>query len=154
MGRGPGVSPLPAMGRAERPSAQGLIIPELLISHLPLMLTRLGSCESYGWSQTSRKLHVYPFHSQEWSIWTFPCSLTTNINQTRAMGRFQFLRWKSQVSQVLHTVYVIVLVRLQRRFEIDHSWEWKGQVRSEQNHPVCRRLCLIQSGPQCSATIN
>ena len=29
-------------------------------------------------------------------------------------------------SHVLHTVAVVFLVRLQGKFEIDHSWEWKG----------------------------
>ena len=71
-------------------------------SALPLLIDWLFSCGRFKAMPVSESTHYsasLPFHSQEWSISNFPCSLTTKyyITQYKELG----FRWKMTTLPIL-----------------------------------------------------
>ena len=80
-----------------------------------------------------------PFHSQEWSISKFPCSLTRNITSHNYMKNFAFhslLWWKIIILPIVIIITIIITsLSLPRHTFLFKrlgectfwTWEWKGQ---------------------------
>ena len=49
-------------------------------------------------------------------------------------------------SQVVHTVHVMFLVRLQGKFEIDNSWEWKVKEVRRRSDKTLRCQLMFDQG--------
>ena len=73
---------------------------------------------------------IYPFHSQEWSMWDFSCIFTRNITPHSNVRRTWLFIAKTQIEDYYNTTnsryltYTFLLKRLgERTFGI---WKWKG----------------------------
>ena len=68
-----------------------------------------------------------PFHSQEWSISNFPCSLTRNIT-SHSMENLAFhsslIRWKMTILPILTTSLNTLLFKWLREIMF-WNWEWQ-----------------------------
>ena len=67
------------------------------------------------------------FHSQEWSIWNFPCTLTRNStpHSMKNLAFHRLLRWKMIVLVTLTASLIYFSLKLLGDCAF-RNWEWKG----------------------------
>ena len=79
------------------------------------------------WQQLLFQCYFKPFHSWEWSMSKFPCSLTRNmtLHSKENLAFHSLLRWKMILIQILTTLLMHFLFR---RLGECTFWaqEWKG----------------------------
>ena len=100
-----------------------------------------------------------PFHSQRiLEVFSQPFKEECMSDVVRIISIIIFSSHEAIKNQVLHTCDIIFLLRLQGKFDIDHSWEWKGAVFCIQLHEwlssitvlACWRLTVPEGYPHSS----